>query len=965
MADLPLLNLIGDKPLLMKKEVRIPSMPKTERIFRKPRKQKDKSNIPEPVKRRRYSFSHLHIVEEKITNQRRKSIGSFSTFFSYLPKPVDNSTTLATKSAETFLYESLYRLIMQHMPFVRQISDFIFSQLIGKGGFGQVWLANDLKTGKLVAIKELFAEKLVGKNLVNFVREVVTMAKSHNRFILPFVGFTVDKPYSIITEYMPNSALNIHLFKELNSKVPVFSGTHLTMIAIGIIHAICHLHSIKIVHRDIKAANILLDHHFLPKLCDFGISRICKPRKFMSDHVGTPAYMAPEILNTNNYDFKVDIYSYGMLLFHMIEKRVPFSKVDVNTIFNDTSKGKRPTLTRKNSQSIIDLMNLCWSQNPNGRPSAVKIYQMFASGQVAFEGTDPEVISKFTTMLDNEQEAKKKAGKTNVNFLITKTERQIIMNLENKLRSSIKKDQMKLTLGFPIDEFHFEQDLVLSRNEAEKQPTQEELDKEFQEIKAEIPQIDQKVQLRDVIKNYRDPNFKSTVTEIFNSISPEKFEPVYVELAKIISECNDEDIIIFILAGFHKLIQRNSKFIKTLNRYHFYSLIPVTSDELKKSSLYLIGTVFRVDPSAVGSTMFRALGTLLRSMPRPTLYLFASFIPNYSKCSNPDPVLDFLLNYAREYINTQNGTLFLKITYMLSQIETFYKYRRDEILTIISAYTRSQIPVTCKKAFVAYYHLRKNDDPIPFDAIITRLKSNDCIKECIQLLSTCNNPPQSRLLYKTIGDKCNNPDMALVVLKYATLSKENKSLIAKITKWMNFANSSTLKLFLYLFSHYNLRYYLLHARLFPTFLTKCMTMLPEESSACLGPVLRRANLNQEFINNLADSLFFDALCNALKSAYQAKNSKTIKGVLLILDTCAQAGYAPQFKLFLDMMALFLKTSSELTKPAALIFVTLSSHKKMAGHFKKSPPLVKYFEVLLKNDSMSKPASIFLSNVKNS
>ena len=144
-----------------------------------------------------------------------------------------------------------------------------------------------------------------------------------------------------------------------------------------------------------------------------------------------------------------------------------------------------------------------------------------------------------------------------------------------------------------------------------------------------------------------------------------------------------------------------------------------------------------------------------------------------------------------------------------------------------------------------------------------------------------------------------------------------------------------------------------------------MTMLPEESSACLGPVLRRANLNQEFINNLADSLFFDALCNALKSAYQAKNSKTIKGVLLILDTCAQAGYAPQFKLFLDMMALFLKTSSELTKPAALIFVTLSSHKKMAGHFKKSPPLVKYFEVLLKNDSMSKPASIFLSNVKNS
>lgn len=942
--------------------VRFPPSPKSDRVFRIPRMKTVKSNLSEFVNTRRYSFSHIYIKPYKPPTKRRGSYARFSQGFEYLPNPSNITLPAVTKSAETLLYESLHRLMSQYLPLVRNISDFVFMELIGQGGFGQVWLANDLKTGKLVAIKELFAEKLVGKNLVNFVREIVTMAKTYNRFVLPFVGFTVDKPYCIITEYMPNSSLNVYLHKEITSKIPVFSGTHLTMIAIGIIHALRHLHSIKIVHRDIKSANILLDHHYLPKLCDFGVARIIKHSKFMSDHVGTPAYMAPETLKSNNYDFKVDIFSFGMLLYNMIEKKLPYAKLDRAVIFNYRKEGHRPQFTRKNTQCMFDLVNMCWAENPKDRPTASQIYSMFLHGKVYFEGTDQAAIKKFMDMLESESEARKKNPKLRIVYKVSKAEAQMISNMENKVKQSQKKDQIKLSLGIPLDETHFEEEKILTAREASKHNLPVNIENKFEEINSEIPTISPNVRLLEVIQNPSDPRFKSTVTEIFNSISPQKFEPVYIELAKIITETTNQDIVIFILEGFTKMIERSPQFIKVFNTYHFYSIIPVISNELMKSALLFIGTIFKVDPNSVSNFMFRSLGALLRSIPQPTLYLFASFINNYSKVKNPDPVLDFFLNYAREFINSQHGALYLRIVFRITKIEAFYKFHHESIINIFSAYTRSEIAEVSRQALKAFTLIMKPEDAIPFDAIILRLKNDECIDECISLLTRTPKFPESPPLLRSLSEKCANEKFAQILLKFVSQSQELAALASRHTRWMTFVNMSTLKLFLYEFTYPDFRYNLLHSRLFPIFMTKCLNTMPDEAAYCLGPVLRRSQLDQTYITHFSDFAFFDALFNCAKKSFKEKNVRTLKGILIILDTCAAAGYHSSYKLFLEMLASLLKTSSELTKHAALIFVTFSSHQSLARLFKNNQALIKYFQLLQRNESMQKPASIFLSNL---
>jgi serine/threonine protein kinase len=83
----------------------------------------------------------------------------------------------------------------------------------------------------------------------------------------------------------------------------------------GIAHGMAHVHSLGIIHRDLKPANILLDQDFLPRICDFGISLFDGDESAsMARKVGTPRFMAPELMTLAKYGNKIDVYSYGMLL---------------------------------------------------------------------------------------------------------------------------------------------------------------------------------------------------------------------------------------------------------------------------------------------------------------------------------------------------------------------------------------------------------------------------------------------------------------------------------------------------------------------------------------------------------------------------------------------------------------------------------------------------------------------------
>jgi serine/threonine protein kinase len=115
------------------------------------------------------------------------------------------------------------------------------------------------------------------------------------------------------------------LFNRLHAKQGAnLDATKRTIIALGLAYSLEYFHAKKMIHRDIKSLNVLLDADDYPKLCDYGMSRTIATDGAMTGGAGTSQWMAPEVLNSDPYDEKSDVYSYGILRWEILTSDVPF-----------------------------------------------------------------------------------------------------------------------------------------------------------------------------------------------------------------------------------------------------------------------------------------------------------------------------------------------------------------------------------------------------------------------------------------------------------------------------------------------------------------------------------------------------------------------------------------------------------------------------------------------------------------
>ncbi|MED6134507.1 hypothetical protein PIB30_037645 [Stylosanthes scabra] len=203
-----------------------------------------------------------------------------------------------------------------------------FSYLLGSGGFGSVY-KGVFSDGTIVAVKVLFRSSDKGIQQ-QFIAEIGTLGKVHHFNLVRLFGFCVEKNFiAIVYEYMGNGSLDKYLFKQV--KTLGFEKLH--EIAVGTARGIAYLHEEcqqRIIHYDIKPANILLDMNFNPKVADFGLAKLCNRDNThisMTGGRGTPGYAAPELWMPFPVTHKCDVYSFGMLLFEIIGGR---RNVDTN-----------------------------------------------------------------------------------------------------------------------------------------------------------------------------------------------------------------------------------------------------------------------------------------------------------------------------------------------------------------------------------------------------------------------------------------------------------------------------------------------------------------------------------------------------------------------------------------------------------------------------------------------------------
>nr|XP_027084399.1 G-type lectin S-receptor-like serine/threonine-protein kinase CES101 [Coffea arabica] len=202
-------------------------------------------------------------------------------------------------------------------------NDFSSENELGKGGFGPVYKGK-LLDGREIAVKRL--SRTSGQGLVEFKNELILISKLQHTNLVRVLGCCIhEEEKMLIYEYMPNKSLDFFLFDK--EKKELLDWRKRFNIIEGVAQGLLYLHKysrMRVIHRDLKASNVLLDENMNPKIADFGMARIFKQNEteaITNRVVGTYGYMSPEYAMEGTFSIKSDVFSFGVLILEIISGR--------------------------------------------------------------------------------------------------------------------------------------------------------------------------------------------------------------------------------------------------------------------------------------------------------------------------------------------------------------------------------------------------------------------------------------------------------------------------------------------------------------------------------------------------------------------------------------------------------------------------------------------------------------------
>lgn len=241
-------------------------------------------------------------------------------FFLNLIKPFKFISSKDRRSRDDL--EKIAQQEQKHFPFeilVAATKDFHPHQKLGEGGFGPVYRGK-LDDGREVAVKKLSHSSRQGKK--EFENEARLLARVQHRNVVNLLGYCVHGAEKLLVyEYVTNESLDKLLFKS-NRKTELDWKRRYEIIS-GVARGLLYLHEDshnRIIHRDIKAGNILLDDKWVPKIADFGMARLFpEDQTHVNTRVaGTNGYMAPEYVMNGRLSVKADVFSFGVVVLELI-----------------------------------------------------------------------------------------------------------------------------------------------------------------------------------------------------------------------------------------------------------------------------------------------------------------------------------------------------------------------------------------------------------------------------------------------------------------------------------------------------------------------------------------------------------------------------------------------------------------------------------------------------------------------
>ncbi|KAF3652716.1 putative E3 ubiquitin-protein ligase SIS3-like [Capsicum annuum] len=273
----------------------------------------------------------------------------------------------------------------------------IIKTVLARGTFGTVH--RGVYDGQDVAVKLLDwgedghrTEAEIASLRAAFTQEVSVWHKLDHPNVTKFIGATmgasglniqtenghIGMPSNIccvVVEYLPGGALKSYLIKNRRKKL---AFKVVVQMALDLARGLSYLHTQKIVHRDVKTENMLLDKTRTVKIADFGVARVeASNPNDMTGETGTLGYMAPEVLNGNPYNRKCDVYSFGICLWEIYCCDMPYPDLSFSEVTSAVVRQNlRPEIPRCCPSSLANVMKRCWDANPDKRPEMDEVVSM-------------------------------------------------------------------------------------------------------------------------------------------------------------------------------------------------------------------------------------------------------------------------------------------------------------------------------------------------------------------------------------------------------------------------------------------------------------------------------------------------------------------------------------------------------------------------------------------------------------